>query len=94
VIAVGPRAHIENAGDRAEIEFAIEMGKQFVVARPLPPQRVAQRIGVDRDQEQAGVTEEVLSGGLRDLRRSPAEAPGISQGFLLVAGSCRPTVSA
>ena len=41
--------------DRAEIEFAVEMRKQFVVARALPAQRVAQRVGVDRDQEQSGL---------------------------------------
>ena len=40
VIAVGPRAHAEHAGDRAEIEFAIEMRKQLVVARGLPAQRL------------------------------------------------------
>ena len=37
------------------------MRKQFVVARRLPPQRVPQRVGIDLDQEQSGLAEEVLS---------------------------------
>ena len=52
---------------RAEIEFAIEMRKQLVIARALPAQRRAKRIGIDLDQEQAGLAEEMLSRGLRDL---------------------------
>ena len=49
-----------DAGDRAEIEFAVEMRKQLVVARALPAQCRSQRIGIDRDQEQAGLAEEML----------------------------------
>ncbi len=59
---------LEHAGDRAEIEFAIEMRKQFVVARALPAQRLAQRIGIDLDQEQPGLAEEMFLRGLRHLR--------------------------
>ena len=58
-----------DAGDRAEIELAVEMREQFVVARRLPAQRVAQRIGIDRDQEQAGLAGKMLSRRLGDLRR-------------------------
>ena len=43
---------ILHAPHRAEIEFAIEMRKQLVIARTLPAQRAAERIGVDLDQEQ------------------------------------------
>ena len=69
MIAVGPRAQIEDRGDRTEIEFAVEMRKQFVVARGLPAQGIAQRVGVHRNQKQAGLAEEVFSRGLGDLRR-------------------------
>jgi len=30
--AIGPHAHVEDGGHCAEIEFAIEMREQFVVA--------------------------------------------------------------
>ena len=55
VIAVRPRAQVEDGGYRAEVEFAIEVRKQLVVARGLPAQRVAERIGIDGDQEQPGL---------------------------------------
>ena len=45
---------------RAEIEVAVEMRKQFVVARGLPAQRLAERVGIDLDQEQAGLAEKKL----------------------------------
>ena len=45
---------------RAEIEFAIEMRKQLVVARALPAQRVAERVGIDLDQEQRLLAEKCL----------------------------------
>src|SRR5579872_4201927 len=67
VSTIGQRAQAMHAGDRAEIELAIEMRKQFVVARRLPTQRVPQRVGIDLDQEQSGLAEEMLSGGLRYL---------------------------
>src|ERR1700739_520699 len=69
MITVGPRAQAEHSSDRAEVEFAVEMGEQFIVARPLPSQCVAQTIGIDRDQEQSGLAEEVFPCGLRHLRR-------------------------
>ncbi|GCC47837.1 hypothetical protein chiPu_0032070, partial [Chiloscyllium punctatum] len=62
------RAQAQDFGDRAEVEFAIEMWKQFVIARPLPTQGIAERIGVDRDQEQAGLSVVMLARGLGDLR--------------------------
>src|SRR6185437_4039394 len=68
VAAVGTRPHVEHAGDRAEIERAIEMRKQLVVAGALPAQRVAERVRVDLDQEQPGLADEMLFGGLRHLR--------------------------
>src|SRR5437868_3907078 len=67
MIAVGARAQIEDGGDRAEIEFAIEMRKQFAVARRLKAQRVAERIDIHRDQEQPGLAREMFSRGLADL---------------------------
>jgi hypothetical protein len=69
VITIGSRVHVAHANHRAEIEFAIEMRKQFVVAGGFPAQRVAQRVGVDLDQEQSGLPEEMLPGRLRHLRR-------------------------
>src|SRR5437868_11499408 len=45
------------------------MREQFVVARGLPAQGIAERIGVDRDQEQAGLAEIMLPRGLGDLGR-------------------------
>src|SRR6185437_4313575 len=67
VIAVGPRPHVEDRGDGADIEFAIEMGEQFVIARALPAQGAAERIDIDGDQEQAGLAEIMLPRRLRDL---------------------------
>jgi len=67
VTAVGTRAQVEDLDDRAEVEFAIEMREQLVIARPLPAQRVAERVGIDRDQKQAGLAELVLARGLGDL---------------------------
>ena len=70
-VAVGARVHVEHARHRAEIELAIEMRKQLVVARALPAQRLAERIGIDLDQEQPGLAEEMLSRGRpRPGRRS------------------------
>jgi hypothetical protein len=46
VIAVGAGVHVEHIPDRAEIELAIEMRKQVVVARALPAQRFAKRVGM------------------------------------------------
>jgi len=68
VRAVGTRLHVEHRPDRDEIEFAIEMRKQFIVARGLPAQRVAQHIRVNLDQEQPLLAEKVLPRGLADLR--------------------------
>src|ERR1700710_1989298 len=44
------------------------MRKQFVVARGLPAQGIAERVGIDRNQKQAGLAEEMLLGGLGHLR--------------------------
>src|ERR1700722_7541054 len=44
------------------------MRKQLVVARPFPPQCIAQGAGIDLDQEQSGLAGEMLSGRLRKLR--------------------------
>src|SRR5260221_3264793 len=59
--------HCEHAPHRAEIELAMEMRKQLVVARALPAQGIAERARVDLDQEQAGLAEIVLSRGVFDL---------------------------
>ena len=69
MIAVRPRTHVENGGHRAKVEFAVEVRKQFVIARGLPAQRVTQRVGVDRNQEQPCLPEIMLSRRLRDLGR-------------------------
>ena len=69
-IACEPSARdvkILHAAHRAEIEFAIEMRKQLVIARALPAQRAAERIDIDFDQEQAGLSGEEFSRGLGDL---------------------------
>ena len=59
--AVGSRAHGVDSPDRAEIELAVEMRKQLVVARALPAQSVAKRVRIDRDQEQAGLAGKMFS---------------------------------
>src|SRR5204862_8023696 len=68
VKAVGARPQIEDRGDGAEIELAIEMRKQLVVARGLPAQPVAQRVGIDGDQKQPGLPDIMLSRGFGTLR--------------------------
>ncbi len=60
---------VAHADDGAEIEFAIEVREQLVVARALPAQRIAKRVAIDLDQEQAGLAEEMLAGGPGHLRR-------------------------
>src|SRR5262245_6749607 len=44
------------------------MREQLVVARRLPAQRLTERIGIDRDQEQPGLSEEMFSRGFGNLR--------------------------
>ncbi len=61
--------HLLDAGHRAEIEFAVEMREQLVIARRLEAQRIAQRVGIDRDQEQAGLAGIMLPRRLGHLRR-------------------------
>src|ERR1700704_3608179 len=55
-----PPGVIERQGidalDGLERQIAIEMRKQRAAARRLPFQRVAQRIGIDRDQHQIALT--------------------------------------
>src|SRR6185312_16632521 len=68
VAAVRARVQAAHADDCAEIEFTIEMREQLVLARRLPAQPVAQRVGVDFDQEQAALAEEMLASGRCDLR--------------------------
>ena len=68
MISVGARPQVEDGGDSAEIEFAIEMREQLLIARRLPAQRITQRIGIHRDQEQSGLAEKMLFRGFRDLR--------------------------
>src|SRR4029453_2497282 len=43
------------------------MRKQLVIARRFPAQRVAERIRIDRDQEQPGLPEKMFSRGFGDL---------------------------
>ena len=43
--------HADHATDRAKLEFAIEMRKQFFVARALPAQRGPECIGINLDEE-------------------------------------------
>jgi hypothetical protein len=68
VAAIRARGQEKHVGDRAEIEFTIEMREQFILARWLPAQPLTQRIGVDRDQEQSGLSGEMLAGRGSDLR--------------------------
>src|SRR5258708_39551666 len=55
------------------------MREQLVVARGLPAQRVAERVRVDRNQEQAGLAEIMLSrrpgdlGGRREMNEAVAQ---------------------
>ncbi len=70
---------VADGDDGAEIEFAIEVRKQFAVARGLPAQRVAERIGIDLDQEQTGLAKEMLAGRLGDLRRGGEMDEAVAQ---------------
>ena len=79
MIAIGPRAHVEDGGHRAEIEFAIEVREQFVVARGLPAQGIAERVCVDGDQEQAGLAEIMLSRRFGDLGRGRKMNEAVAQ---------------
>src|SRR5262249_49906596 len=65
--AVGARRQGLYIRHPTEIELAIEMRKQLVVARALPAQRRSKRIDIDLDQEQTGLAGEEFSRGLRDL---------------------------
>src|SRR5207247_7179941 len=47
----------------------IEVREQLAIARALPAQRIAERITIDLDQEQACLAKEMLAGGLSHLRR-------------------------
>ena len=66
-----------------QIELAIEMRKQLAVARRFPAQRLAQRVGIDLDQEQPGLAEEMLSGRLRQLRRGGKMNEAVAQSSAL-----------
>ena len=56
-------AHVKHATDRPEIELAVEVRKQFVVARTLPAQRLAQRVRLHLDQKKSLLTEIMFSRG-------------------------------
>src|ERR1700737_1616846 len=60
VVTMGPRPPALLAGAPAQIEFAVEMRKQVAVARWPPTQCLPQHVGIDLDQEQSGLAEEML----------------------------------
>ena len=66
-MSIGPCAHVLYRRDVAEIEFAVEMRKRLTAARNFPAQRLAQPIGIDRDQEQPGLAREVFAGRAFEL---------------------------
>jgi hypothetical protein len=57
-----------HARHRAEIEIAVEVRKEGAATRRLPFQPVAKLCGVNADQQQIGLSGEMLRGGLGDLR--------------------------
>src|SRR5262249_42170434 len=52
----------------SERQFGVKMRKQITVARKLPFQRIAQRIGIDRNQHQIVSPRKILRRGRADLR--------------------------
>jgi len=69
VAAIGAHVEVHHRQHRAEIELAIEVRKQLLIARALPAQCAAERVAVDLDQEQRALPEIVLAQGLGNLGR-------------------------
>ncbi len=65
--AIGPVTHFKHVGHRCEIEFSIEMRKYVPAARGFPAQTVPELIGINGDEEEAGLTMEVLACGFSHL---------------------------
>ena len=66
---VGARTEVEDFCHGAGVEFAVEMRKQLAAARAFPFQGRAQRLGIDRNQEQPRLPREMLGDGPRHLGR-------------------------
>ena len=65
--AVGTRLHGENVTHSSEIESTVQMRKQLAETRWLPLQRVAKRVGIDRNQEKPGLAGEMFCKRACDL---------------------------
>ena len=65
--AVGTRLQGEHVTHSSEIEFTVQMRKQLAETRWLPPQRVAKRVGIDRNQEKPGLAGEMFCKRACDL---------------------------
>jgi hypothetical protein len=50
------------------MEITVEVGKEGTITRRLPLQMISQLCGVDVDQQEVALSDEMLRGGLNDLR--------------------------
>src|SRR2546423_1450536 len=68
VALIGPERQWLYPSHRGERQIAVKMRKQITAARSLPSQRFAERVRVDRDQQQILDAGEILGRGRADLR--------------------------
>src|SRR2546423_14032300 len=68
VALIGPERQWLYPSHRGERQVAVKMRKQFAAARNLPSQRLAERVRVDRHQQQVLEAGKILGGGRADLR--------------------------
>jgi len=89
VTAVGSRAQIVNDRGSARIELTVQMRKQLAASRWFPLQRAPQFIGIDRDEKQSGLSEEMLAHRFSDLGRGGKVDEAIAS--IVVASGINPT---
>ena len=65
--ALGVERQRIDTAHRGEWQFAVEMRKQRAAARGLPLQERAERIGIDRDQNEIALPGKLLCRGLSGL---------------------------
>ena len=65
--AVWPRVQGLDTENCSEIKRPIKMREKLIMARPFPAERIAERVSVDRDQEQPCLALEMLAKRFRHL---------------------------
>ena len=68
-VSAGSERQRLRPGHRGDRQRAVEMGKQRAAARGLPPQRLAQRLGLDGDEQKVPLPRR--SAGARSRRPAP-----------------------